>query len=107
MRKCWALLLCGTASMAAVGSATAQTAGAAGAEPHVAQLETIVVTARKRTESLQDVPVAVIAIPQAALQNNLANDLSKIGELAPQVSIGRATTGTGSIITIRGISSTA
>lgn len=71
------------------------------------QLETIVVTARKQTESLQDVPVAVVAISEAALQRNLANDLSKIAELAPQVSIGRSVTGTGAVITIRGISSAA
>jgi outer membrane receptor protein involved in Fe transport len=68
-------------------------------------LETITVTARKRTESLQDVPVAVTAIPKASLENNLASDLNKIGELAPQVSIARALTGTGAAITIRGISS--
>jgi outer membrane receptor protein involved in Fe transport len=105
MRQHLAVFLCATASLAAVNTAQAQSAGASGSEPRATQLETIVVTARKRTESLQDVPVAVVAIPQAALQNNRADDLSKIGELAPQVTIGRATTGTGSVITIRGISS--
>jgi outer membrane receptor protein involved in Fe transport len=49
--------------------------------------------------------VAVAAISQTALQNNAANTLQKIGELAPQVSIGKSTTGTGATITIRGISS--
>ncbi|WP_188772406.1 TonB-dependent receptor [Novosphingobium endophyticum] len=55
---------------------------------------------------MQDVPVAVAVISQAQLQNNLATDLTKIGELAPQVMIGRQTVGTGAIIGIRGISST-
>ena len=92
-------------------------AGAAGAQvvqdaPHADEaarggLEEIIVTARKRSESLQDVPVVVSAIPEQALSNNLASDLSKIAELAPQVSIGRSVTGTGSVLTIRGISSAA
>jgi outer membrane receptor protein involved in Fe transport len=70
-------------------------------------LEEITVTARKRAESLQDVPVAVAAIPKTVLENNLANNLDKIAELAPQVTIGKATSGTGALITIRGISSAA
>ena len=70
------------------------------------ELAEIVVTARLRQESLQDVPVAVTAIAPIALANNLATDLSKIAELAPQVSIGRGVNGTGALITIRGISST-
>lgn len=70
-------------------------------------LEEITVTARKRTESLQDVPVVVAVVTKAELENNLATDLSTIGELAPQVIIGRSLTGTGDIITIRGISSAA
>src|ERR1700759_4189512 len=68
-------------------------------------LETITVTARKRKESLQDVPVAVAAISKTELQNNLTNSLDKIAELAPQVSIGGVSSGTGAVITIRGISS--
>lgn len=51
------------AILAALGAplpAAAQTAPAA-AEPQVATLEVVKVTARKREESLQDVPVAVTA----------------------------------------------
>lgn len=89
--------------------AYAQSASAdasASKEPQVGLAE-IVVTARKQSESLQDVPVAVAVIAQSELQNNLATDLSKIAELAPQVVIGRQSVGTGAIIGIRGISSTA
>ncbi len=60
-----------------------------------------------RTETLQSVPVAVSSISQVQLQNNQVTELNKIGELAPQMVIGRATTGTGAIIAIRGISSSA
>jgi iron complex outermembrane recepter protein len=70
-------------------------------------LAEIVVTARKREESLQNVPVAVEVISKIDLENNLATDLSAIGELAPQVIIGRSVTGTGAVLTIRGISSSA
>src|SRR5262245_41739839 len=72
-----------------------------------ASLETITVTARKREESLQDVPVAVAAISKSELTNNAASSLEKIAELAPQVSIGRVTSGAGAVLTIRGISSAA
>jgi len=71
------------------------------------QLETVTVTARKVSESLQDVPVAVFAITKMQLNNNLASSLENIAELAPLVSIGKETTGTGALITIRGISSAA
>jgi outer membrane receptor protein involved in Fe transport len=70
-----------------------------------AGLEEVVVSARKREESLQDVPVAVSSISPVQLESNIATDLSKVAELAPQVMIGRNTNGTGGFLTIRGISS--
>lgn len=85
----------------------AMPAWAQASEEGASGLEEIIVTARRREESLQDVPVAVSVITQTQLQNNLASDLLKIAELAPQVIIGRQTVGTGAVIGIRGISSTA
>lgn len=70
-------------------------------------MEDIVVTARRQSESLQNVPVAITAISNLELQNNLATDLNKIAELAPQVMIGRVSSGTGAVLTVRGISSLA
>lgn len=103
-------LLCGAMSAFSATDAMAQGAAAAEPEPTAAaghqELEDIVVTARRRAESLQNVPVAVAAISSSELQNNMATDLTKIAELAPQVVIGRQTIGTGAIIGIRGISST-
>jgi outer membrane receptor protein involved in Fe transport len=96
-----ALLAAGCVS-AWAGIAQAQTKAAA-----PSTLEEIVVTARKRTESLQNVPVAVAAISQAEIVNHNVSDLAKLAELAPQVMIGRQTNGTGAILTIRGISSAA
>lgn len=70
-----------------------------------AKLHEIVVTARKRDESLQDVPVSVATISRVELQNNDATDLARLGELVPQVTIGQFMGGTGAVMTIRGISS--
>lgn len=99
-------LLCGCVVLAAQAPAQAQppVQQAGAAEPQ--GFADIVVTARKRTESLQDVPVAVSVVTATELQDNLATDLTKIAELAPQVVIGRQTVGTGAVIGIRGISST-
>ena len=92
----------GTGAMA---QSVAGQASAAANETQATGLEDVIVTARRRSESLQDVPVAVSAISKEELQNNLVADLTKIGELAPQVVIGRATIGTGAVIGVRGISS--
>jgi outer membrane receptor protein involved in Fe transport len=70
-------------------------------------LEEIVVTARRRTESLQNVPVAVEVVSREQLANNDATDLTKIAELAPQVIIGPSIIATGGLIAIRGISTDA
>ncbi|TGD71194.1 TonB-dependent receptor [Mangrovimicrobium sediminis] len=69
------------------------------------QLEEVVVTARKREESLQRVPVAVSVLGQQALRDNLADNLTKLGEIAPQVSLSQGGSGTGAVITVRGVSS--
>ncbi len=86
---------------------TGTTGGSSGSGyQEVGKLQEITVTAEKRKESLLDVPVTVAVVGSAALQNNDASDLSKIGELVPQVSIGAVASGTGALISIRGISST-
>ena len=68
-------------------------------------LEEIVVTARKRTETLQNVPVAVSVVTATQLQRNVATDLEKIAEISPTVFAGRIIGGTGAILSIRGIGS--
>jgi outer membrane receptor protein involved in Fe transport len=95
------IALLGTTSVMAQTSTEADRPTASGR----AGLEEVVVSARKREESLQDVPVAVSSISPVQLEGNIATDLSKVAELAPQVMIGRNTNGTGGFLTIRGISS--
>lgn len=67
----------------------------------------IIVTARRRNESLQDVPVAVAAISGEALANSGVADLTRVSSLVPSLVIGRAATGSSANIYLRGVGSTA
>jgi iron complex outermembrane receptor protein len=89
-------------ALAAGGAAAAEpaeTAASGGAE-----LEEIVITAQKRPEKLQDVPVAAEVLSSQALANADIADLSDLNKLVPSVQLngtinGRVPTG------VRGISS--
>lgn len=96
-----------TLSAAILSSFTATYALAqeGGAPASARMLEEIVVTARKREESMQRAPVAVSALTRQSLDNALATDLTKVGEVAPQVSMSQGGSGTGAVITVRGVSS--
>ncbi|MDB5713978.1 MAG: hypothetical protein JWO15_1375 [Sphingomonadales bacterium] len=63
----------------------------------------IIVTARKREESLIDVPVAVSALSSTGLARYSATDLNRIADNIPAVQVTRASNGSGAIIAIRGI----
>lgn len=69
-----------------------------------AQLQQVVVTAERRPEPLQSVPVAVVVVTPKQLQSNLVTDLPNLAELAPQAMIGTFSSGTGAVISMRGIS---
>ena len=71
------------------GSAFAQTAPTA--ETGVSD---IVVTAQKREERLQDVPIAITAITSTDLENKQVSNLSDIRDLVPNLYIEQALTGT-------------
>jgi outer membrane receptor protein involved in Fe transport len=82
-------------------------AGGADMDQAASAPDEIIVTARRRNESLLDVPVAVTALGTADLNRYAATDLSKIGQLVPQVQIVRSGAGTGGSFTIRGVGSSA
>ncbi len=67
----------------------------------------IVVTARLRSESLMDVPVAVNAISADTLDQYAIGDLTDIGSLVPNVIISDYKINGGGSLSIRGISSPA
>ncbi|MFI2812182.1 TonB-dependent receptor [Microbulbifer sp. JSM ZJ756] len=67
-------------------------------------LEEVTVTAQKREQSLQEVPVAVTAISEDVLMQNGVSDLTDIQKLSPNTTL-QASRGTNSTLTayIRGI----
>lgn len=87
--------------------ASAQAQSAASAETASAQpdrsLDDIVVTARREAESLLSVPVQVSVATGEQLSRTNANDLPKIAETIPFVTIGKQTSGNGGGYVIRGV----
>lgn len=82
-------LLCGTMLSAfAAGSASAQTAPAETEDS--AGLSEIVVTAQKRSENLQDVPIAISAVGGDRVDALHATRLSDLTGVAPNFSVERA-----------------
>lgn len=65
----------------------------------------IVVSARRREERLLDVPVAVSAISEQQIRQYDLTSVANIKILAPQISLDRGFTGSGTSITMRGVSS--
>jgi iron complex outermembrane receptor protein len=81
------------------------TPAAIAAEEGVAGLEEIVVTARKREESLQDVGLAVSALNKTEIQRMFARDIADLASVSPNLIIDDTAQGPGGVaaIFIRGI----
>ena len=60
---------------------------ALGAEPAVAELDEIVVTARKREENLQDVPMSVTAMAGETLERLGVRNLADLTRYTPGVNL--------------------
>lgn len=99
-RACLAGLMASSSGIGLVSPALAQDTA-----PQVTGggLEEIVVTARKRTESLQDIPVAVTAYSPAQIARQDISNIERIAATTPNLTVGRATTGSGAQISLRGI----
>jgi len=61
----------------------ASVALAFGAESAMAQIEEIIVTVRKREESLQEVPLTITAFDASALERNRIQDISDLAKYTP------------------------
>jgi len=106
-----ALRLClGASSIALAGPALAQTGAQTGApsgasassEPGLAD---IVVTAQKRAQNLQDVPIAISAISSEKLEQLSVRDSRDLSGLAPNVTIMPGTvSNSAAVFSMRGIS---
>ncbi len=77
------------ALIAATGMATIPFVGVspALAQSDTLKLEEVVVTARKRSESLQDVPVAVTALSAGQIQRGIITSVVDLKKLAPNVEL--------------------
>lgn len=92
---------------AAVILASASTSPLALAQqPSAGFLEEVVVTARKREESVQDVPVHVTAYSSEQIRRKDLTSLEKLAATTPNFNVGRTSNGSGARITMRGIGST-
>jgi iron complex outermembrane receptor protein len=95
-------LMAGAAWSAAATTAVAQEAPAAGA--NTAQVEELVVTARRREETLKDVPVAVSAFTAETLERQAANDITTLSQTSPNTTVQTARGSNSTLISyIRGI----
>ena len=73
----------------------------------VTGLQDVVVTARKRAESVQNIPVAVTALSAQQIRRYDLTNLEKVAAATPEFSVTRASNGSGAQLTLRGIGSTA
>jgi len=93
------ILLAGCAALAlSAGNATAQTAGG-----DVVSVDEIVVTAQKRAENLQDVPVSVTALSGQALANRGVTNVIGLNNLAPGLRVSSGDAAANPKIFIRGV----
>ncbi|WP_091535522.1 TonB-dependent receptor [Fontimonas thermophila] len=93
-------------TLSAAGQTPAQTAAADNADStEPVALDAIEVTAQRRVEKLQDVPVAVTALPESQINARGIDDIGDLNALAPGLQISKTPSNTTiSQITIRGVS---
>lgn len=98
------------ASAAALGASMGATAPSFAAEPALPQSQAaeddIIVTARRRDETLTSVPVAITAMSQKELQRAGVNDFRSLSSALPTLKTSEATSGAGGSIYIRGVGTT-
>ena len=102
--RIFAALIIYAAAAASVASAQAQTEPAAVAgSPAETTLGEVIVTARKRQESILNVPVVETAVPQQLLERTQTLDIRDLEKLVPGLNLGHALLSIGTLVSIRGI----
>lgn len=77
-------------SFAVLALAASPTWAQSASDPETTTVEEIVVTAQRRAENLQDVPVAVTALSSETLRDNDIRDLSRVEVLTPGFTFGKS-----------------
>ena len=92
-----------TASAAVVGTAVFGWAGVASAQDQASSVDDIIVTAQKREQSLQDVPIVVTSLSQEALENAGVRDIKDLQILTPGLTVTSTTSEASTTARIRGV----
>lgn len=102
-------ILRASASVAAVGAVAFGFAGAASAQDQdqPATVDDIIVTAQKREQSLQDVPIVVTSLSQEALQDAGVRDIKDLQILTPGLIVTSTTNESVTTARIRGVGTVA
>src|ERR1700722_10836600 len=95
--------LAASGCLAALGGAHAQQTAATPQASSSSELEEITVTARKRTESILNVPVDVQALTASQLQTFQVTELTDLPSLVPGLNFGTSLLSIGTLVSIRGI----
>src|SRR5512138_858604 len=91
--KISAILTTTVAAVLATSVHAQEGAGTATAAPQGGGIEEVIVTARKRAESSQDVPVNVTAVTADKIRAGDLTSLEKIAAATPDFQVGRASNG--------------
>jgi len=93
-----------TVSAAVVGTAVFGAAGVAAAqEQEVTRVDDIIVTAQKREQSLQDVPIVVTTLSQEALEDAGVRDIKDLQILTPGMTVTSTASEASTTARIRGV----
>ena len=92
-----------TVSAAVVGAVAFGFAGAAAAQEGPSRVDDIIVTAQKREQSLQDVPIVVTSLSQEVLEDAGVKDIKDLQILTPGMTVTSTTTEASTTARIRGV----
>ena len=95
--------LAGLLASPAQAQADAQQAHAQARQGQADELDEVTVTARKRQESILNVPVIEQALPQQLLENLQVTDMTDLPKLVPGLNFGHSLLSIGTLVSIRGI----
>lgn len=97
-------ICCVLASPLAVAQEQSTPPQASGTSPEARELDTVTVTARRRVESIQDVPVAVSAFSESRMKDLQATDIAGLQGAVPNLNIVQGRGSSNSVnVFIRGI----
>jgi len=92
-----------TASAAVVGTAVFGWAGVASAQDQASSVDDIIVTAQKREQNLQDVPIVVTTLSAETLQNAGVRDIKDLQILTPGLTVTSTSAEGSTTARIRGV----